>query len=273
MPTPMSRLLVFQHAAAAPQGTLDRVLRARGHRLRFVNFARDPQARPSLEGYRGLIVLGGAMNLDRAEAHPHLATELACIEAALASSLPVLGICLGAQLLARALGAAVQPLPKPEIGWYRVDTTAAGRADPVLAPLGSGAPVFQWHSRGFSLPAGAVQLARSVDCEQQAFRYGERAYGLQFHLEACPALIARWLTTPGYRAELLEAGLAHGPADIEAATRRLVHAQQARAEGVFHRFLDLLGPAPRSRALTRPTTPLPVPTRMGELPNARLALA
>jgi len=259
----MSRLLVFQHAAAAPQGTLDRVLRSRGHRLRFVNFARDPQARPSLDGYDGLLVLGGAMNLDQAAAHPHLATELACIETALGRALPVLGICLGAQLLAHALGASVRPLPRPEIGWYRIDTTAAGRADPVLAPLGLGAPVFQWHSRGFELPQAAAQLARSADCEQQAFRYGERAYGLQFHLEACPALIARWLATPGYRAELLAAGLAHGPCDIEAATRRLVHAQQARAEAVFHRFLDLLGPAPRAqgRVGTAASRPLAVDIR------------
>lgn len=244
----MSRLLVFQHAAAAPQGTLDRVLRSRGHRLRFVNFARDPQARPSLDGYDGLLVLGGATNLDQAGAHPHLGTELACIEAALARDLPVLGICLGAQLLAHALGAPVRALPRPEIGWYRIDTTPEGRADRVLSPLGLGAPVFQWHSRGFSLPAGAVQLARSGDCEQQAFRYRERAYGLQFHLEACPALIGRWLATPGYRAELLASNLAHGPSDIEAATRRLVRAQQARAEGVFNRFLDLLGPAPRAQS-------------------------
>jgi GMP synthase (glutamine-hydrolysing) len=267
----MSRLLVFQHAAAAPQGTLDRVLRSRGHRLRFVNFARDPQAMPRLDGYDGLLVLGGAMNLDQACAHPHLATELACIETALTRGLPVLGICLGAQLLAHVLGAAVRPLPRPEIGWYRIDTTTAGRADAVLAPLGLGAPVFQWHSRGFALPTGAAQLARSADCEQQAFRYGERAYGLQFHLEACPGLIARWLATPGYRAELLASNLAHGPSDIEAATRRLVRAQQARAEGVFHRFLDLLGPAPRAQTRPGSVVPRSLPFDLRSF-DARLAL-
>lgn len=243
----VSRFLVFQHVAAEPAGTLDALLRRRGHRLRFVNFERDPQATPAVERYDGLIVLGGAMNVEEQAQRPHLRTELRCIESALQRGLPVLGICLGAQLLAHALGAQVQKHARPEIGWYRIDSTEAGRTDPVFAPMGAGAPVFQWHSRSFELPSGALQLARSRDCEQQAFRYGERAYGLQFHLEANSCLIRRWLQTPAYRTELEQAGLGHGAAHIEAETRRLVHAQQARAEAVFGRFLDLAGPAPRAR--------------------------
>lgn len=250
----MPRFLVFQHVAAEPAGTLDTLLRRRGHRLRFVNFERDPQATPDVERYDGLIVLGGAMNVEEQGRRPHLRTELRCIEAALSRQLPVLGICLGAQLLAHALGAPVQKHARAEIGWYRIDSTEAGRNDPVFGPLGSGAPVFQWHSRGFGLPADAVQLARSTDCEQQAFRYGNRAYGLQFHLEANAALIRRWLHTPAYRRELDHAGLGHGAEHIEAETRRLVHAQQARAEAVFSRFLDLAGPAPRAPRLPAMST-------------------
>jgi GMP synthase (glutamine-hydrolysing) len=244
----MSRFLVFQHVAAEPAGTLDALLRRRGHRLRFVNFARDPQACPDPARYDGLIVLGGAMNVGEETRHPHLRTELRCIEQALKRELPVLGICLGAQLLAHALGAPVRRLPRPEIGWHRVETTAAGRIDPVLAPLGAGAALFQWHACGHALPAGAVQLARSVACEQQAFRYGRRAYGLQFHLEADPALIQRWLATPAYRSDLdraAEAGHCDDARGLQSATRRLVRTQQQRAETVFSRFLDQLGPAPR----------------------------
>jgi GMP synthase (glutamine-hydrolysing) len=242
----VARFLVFQHVAAEPAGTLDALLRRRGNRLRFVNFDRDPGAQPEVERYDGLIVLGGAMNVEEQTERPHLRTELRCIETALKRELPVLGICLGAQLLAHALGAPVHRHTRAEIGWYRVDSTEAGRCDPVFAPLGAGAPVFQWHSRSYGLPQGAVQLARSRDCEQQAFRFGERAYGLQFHLEANAALIRRWLHTPRYRQELDQAGLGHGVEHIEAETRRLVHAQQARAEAVFSRFLDLAGPAPRA---------------------------
>lgn len=249
-PAPVSRFLVFQHVAAEPTGTLDALLRRRGHRLRFVNFARDPEAQPRVEGYDGLIVLGGAMNVEDLPQRAHLRTEVGCIESALRRGLPVLGICLGAQLLAHALGAPVRRLPRAEIGWYRVDSTEAGRLDPVFAPMGRGAPVFQWHRCGFDLPADAELLARSAGCEQQAFRYGERAYGLQFHLEANAALIRRWLQTPAYRQELQQAGLGHDAARIETETRRLVHAQQARAEALFSRFLDLAGPAPKP--LTRP---------------------
>jgi len=241
----MSRFLVFQHVAAAPLGSLDCLLRRRGHRLRFVNFERDPAARPEVERYDGLIVLGGAANVDEQDRRDHLSTELRCIESALKRELPVLGICLGAQLLAHALGAPVQRLPTPEIGWHRIETTAAGRSDALMAPLGLGAPVFQWHGCGFGLPAGAVQLASSRGCEQQAFRYGARAYGLQFHLEASSALIRRWLQTPAYAEDLRDGGHADEGAAILADTRRLVHAQQARAEAVFSRFLDLAGPAPR----------------------------
>ncbi|SDD69769.1 type 1 glutamine amidotransferase [Aquimonas voraii] len=250
----MARFLVFQHVAAEPAGTLDALLRRRGHRLRFVNFGRDPEAQPRVQGYDGLIVLGGAMNVADQGQRPHLRTELQCIESALRHGLPVLGICLGAQLLAHALGAPVRRLAQAEIGWHRIEATAAGREDPVLAPIGRGAPVFQWHGCGFDLPSGAVQLARSALCEQQAFRFGERAYGLQFHLEADSALIQRWLHTPSYRRELEAQGAISAVERVHTATQRLVHAQAARAEAVFSRFLDLAGPAPRPAHGRRPAT-------------------
>ncbi|MBN8483126.1 MAG: gamma-glutamyl-gamma-aminobutyrate hydrolase family protein, partial [Xanthomonadales bacterium] len=96
----MSRLLVFQHVAAEPLGTLDPLIRRRGHRIRFVNFERQPDAKPVIDRYRGLVVLGGPMNVEDQARRPHLRVELAAIERALAQGKPVLGICLGAQLLA-----------------------------------------------------------------------------------------------------------------------------------------------------------------------------
>ena len=113
----MSRFLVFQHVAAEPLGTLDALLRRRGHRLRFVNFGRDPQARPQVERYDGLIVLGGPMNVVDAPQRSHLRRELVQIEQALKAGIPLLGICLGAQLIAHALGAGIRRMPQPEIGW------------------------------------------------------------------------------------------------------------------------------------------------------------
>lgn len=237
----MSRILVFQHVAAEPLGTLDPLIRRRGHRIRFVNFEREPDAQPSVDRYRGLVVLGGPMNVEERDARPHLLTELRAIERMLELGRPVLGICLGAQLLAHVLGAPVRRIERPEIGWYPLLMTDAGQADPVLAPLGAASPVFQWHGRHFEVPATAVHLARTDSCEQQAFRYGDNAYGFQFHLEMDPPLIERWLATPAYRDELASSGLPHDDAAIRALTQTHIAPMQAQAEAVFNNFLDLIG--------------------------------
>jgi GMP synthase (glutamine-hydrolysing) len=237
----MSRVLVFQHVAAEPLGTLDPLIRRRGHRIKFVNFEREPDAQPSIDRYRGLIVLGGPMNVADQHDRPHLKTELAVIERALAQGKPVLGICLGAQLLAHVLGAEVRRNRQPEIGWYDLATTDAGRCDPVTAALGTTAPVFQWHSYTFDLPSGADHLARTATCENQAFRYGAGAYGFQFHLEMDAALIERWLGLSGYREELEAAGLGHGAEEIRVATAARIGAMQASADAVFSAFLDQVG--------------------------------
>lgn len=237
----MSRLLVFQHVAAEPLGTLDRLIRRRGHRIKFVNFERHPDAQPCIDRYRGLIVLGGPMNVEDHAHRDHLLTEMRTIEAALKQEKPVLGICLGAQLLAHVLGAPIRRQREAEIGWYDVVTTAAGQADPVLAPLGAQAPLFQWHNYTFEIPVRAQLLARSSVCPNQAFRYGSNAYGFQFHLEANQALIERWLSTPAYRDELQAAGLVQDPETIRARTARETAAMEQRAEHVFGEFLDLVG--------------------------------
>lgn len=237
----MSRLLVFQHVAAEPLGTLDPLIRARGHRIRFFNFEREPHAQPCIDRYHGLVVLGGPMNVDELQAHPHLRTELRVIEAALAQDKPVLGICLGAQLLAHALGAPVRRHRQPEIGWYELKVTPQGRADPVLGVLDAVVPVFQWHARTFELPTGAHHLARTQTCENQAFRWGENAYGLQFHMEMDEALIERWLSTPAYRDELETSGLEHGVQEIRAQTVRHIDVMRLQARMAFERFLDKVG--------------------------------
>jgi len=248
----MPRLLVFQHVAAEPLGSLDPLIRSRGHRIRFHNFERHPDARPDVQRYRGLIVLGGPMNVEDQHRRPHLQTELRAIEDALRQDKPVLGICLGAQLLAHVLGAPVRRHEHHEIGWYPLETTEAGRKDPVLGALGEGAPVFQWHSRTYSLPTGAQHLARTATCEQQAFCWGRAAYGFQFHLEADTAMIERWLTLPAYRRELAEAGLGRDEEQIRRETLARIAATQRLADTVFNNFLDLIG---------RPSQRLVLPSR------------
>jgi GMP synthase (glutamine-hydrolysing) len=237
----MPRLLVFQHVAAEPLGSLDPLIRARGHRIRFMNFERNPDALPNVDRYRGLIVLGGPMNVEDQHRRPHLKAELEAIEEALRQDKPVLGICLGAQLLAHVLGAPVRRHEQHEIGWYELETTPAGRRDSVLGALGDAAPVFQWHSRTYELPAGAHQLARTATCEQQAFRFGHAAYGFQFHLEADAALIERWLAIPAFKRELTDAGIGRDEDQIRRDTASRIEATQRLADAVFNNFLDLIG--------------------------------
>jgi GMP synthase (glutamine-hydrolysing) len=245
----MPRLLVFQHVAVEPLGTLDELIRARGHRIRFHNFERHPDAQPDVDRYRGLIVLGGPMNVEDQHRRPHLKIELLAIERALEQGKPVLGICLGAQLLAHVLGAPVTRHRLPEIGWYDLTVSAAGRIDPVLGVAGERLPVFQWHGYTYALPRDATHLASSATCQQQAFRWGTNAYGFQFHLEADTPVIERWLELPSFRAELAAAGLPADEEALRAQTATQVAATRATAAAVFNNFLDLVGRPNRRRPL------------------------
>lgn len=236
----MAKVLVFQHVAAEPLGTLDPMLRNRGHRIRYVNFHRDPDARPDIARYDALIVLGGPQMPDELDRHPHLRVEMACIEEALRRDIPLLGICLGAQLLAHTLGARVRPMDAWEIGWSDLEPTHLSAADPLFCALVEPSPVFQWHGYTFDLPQGAVHLARSAACEQQAFRYGNCAYGLQCHLELDERLIDRWLGLPEHRADLER----HGRDDAETIRRRtheLIGQSAILGRAIFGQFLRPLG--------------------------------
>lgn len=243
MPT---RVLVFQHVAFEILGTLDPLLKSYGFRIRYVNFGRHPQARPRLDGYDGLVVLGGPMSVDDTAAHPHLAAELELLGEAIGRGMPVLGICLGAQLIARALGAWVGRNGEKEIGWYDVRPTPEARADPLLRHFGPCERIFQWHSDAFELPEGAVHLASSAGCAHQAFRYRDSVYGFQFHLEVDERLIQRWLRTPVHREELARLGGRIDPEAIRRETHERIAAARRLSDRTFGEWVKLFG-APRRR--------------------------
>lgn len=237
----MRKLLVLQHVPSEPMGVLDPLLRAVGFRIRYVNFARDPFAQVDVSRYAGLVVLGGPMNVDQVDSYPHLLHEIEVIRAALTREIPTLGICLGAQLLAAALGAHVHPNPVREIGWYPLTLSPAAGTDPLFRHLDAAAHVFQWHAYTFTEPRDTMHLASSASCANQAFRYRDFAYGLQFHLEVDAALIRRWLQHSQLQRELVPLGGESHARTVEAQTTMHLERSQAYAVALFAAFIERFG--------------------------------
>jgi GMP synthase (glutamine-hydrolysing) len=232
------KILSVIHGSDARAELFAPVVEAGGHRLDEWSFGwGTPPPRP-LESYDAVFVFGGAMHADHDDTHPWLGPETEWLQRLVASGTPVLGICLGVQLLARAQGAWVGPLENAEIGWHDVELTGAGADDPVLGALPRNFESFQWHHYTYDVPAGAVELARSASCTQ-AFRLGETCWGVQFHPEVTQVQVDGWIGDPsdrppdpeGLRAETgekivrwNELGRALCGAFLEAAERALARA-------------------------------------------------
>jgi GMP synthase (glutamine-hydrolysing) len=204
----MRTALICQHEAGDDLRKWRPLLRALGVRPRFCDFSRRPGARPTLHGIDGLVLLGGAMDVHEAPARPHLGWEMELVRRA-AGRIPLLGLCLGAQLVAEALGGRVRKSARPEIGWHPLRLTAAGRRDPAFRGLARGGRAFQWHEYEFLPPPGAASLASSPRGRHQAFRLGAKTLAVQFHPEIDRPTIDRWLaeasTLPPSRKEAIRA--------------------------------------------------------------------
>lgn len=237
----MKKLLVLQHVAHELLGTLNPLLKRAGLRIRYVNFARHPDAQPSLEGYDGLIILGGPMSANDSNRLPHLTTEMKLIERAMKLNRPVLGICLGAQLIARTLGAEVYPNREKEIGWYDVSPTGDAQCDPLLSAFGESEKIFQWHGETFDMPKSTRHLAFSSLCAHQAFRYEANVYGFQFHLEVDAPMIHRWLRVPDNQKEIASLGGANSLERIHSETPVHIERLTQLSDGVFGEFINLFG--------------------------------
>lgn len=185
----MRQILCIIHQQTSDPGRIGQLLRAKGYQLDIRCPSLQQELPETLDSHDGVVIFGGPMSANDDQTLPFIRTELDWIPVALASGKPFLGICLGAQLLARVLGAAIAPHPQGlvEIGYFPITPTLAGQAY-FQAPL----QVYQWHHEGFELPQDAVLLAKGERFTHQAFRYGQNAYGLQFHPEVTGEMLRRW---------------------------------------------------------------------------------
>jgi len=221
----MAHVMALRHVAFEDLGLLQPMLEGLGFTVTLQDAWAPLEAAAQADL---LVVLGGPIGVYETRDYPFLARETAMLRERLAANRPTLGICLGAQLMAAALGARVYPGPAKEIGWAPLTLSEAGRLSP-LGEIGT-RPVLHWHGDTFDLPAGAVRLASTALAENQAFSLGPNQLGLQFHVEADPARIEAWLV--GHTAELNAAGIdlaglraasaVHGPA-LTGAARAFLH--------------------------------------------------
>jgi GMP synthase-like glutamine amidotransferase len=227
-------ILVVQHAELERPAALGEVLADAGCELSLLRSDLEPIP-AQLDEYSALVVMGGIMSATSDDGFPARRAELALLTTALAESVPTLGICLGAQLLAAAAGARVYAGDQLEIGWLPLALTGAAATDPLLADLESPVDVFQWHGDTFDLPADAVRLGESSLYANQAFRVGDAAWGLQFHVEIDEPTVESWLAASPDQAERAAGGATTLRSDT------LAHAAQRRRvqEQVGRRFAQL----------------------------------
>lgn len=233
---PMASVCVLQHLAAEPLGVIGEALDACRIDAKYVRlFAGDPVP-VNMSDAAGLVVMGGSMGAYEQTQYPFLSHEIRLIEAALKANKPVLGICLGSQLLALALGAEVRKGDRKEIGWLPVMLTDAATADPVLRGVERSFTAYHWHGDVFALPSGAAALASSAKTQYQAFAYEELAYGFLFHLEATQQIVEDMVR--GFKGELDEEQIEG--AEIVAQAREHLPRHERIGASVFQRWASLI---------------------------------
>ncbi len=231
--------LILKHVDCEGLGLWEECCREDGIALEIVALHHGIVPPPAHQ-FHAVISLGGPMNVDEEGTYPFLKAETSFIRQVVGEGIPFLGICLGGQLLARAVGGLVARNGVKQIGWHPITLDQAGQRDPLFAGLPDRLTVFQWHGDTFSIPSGAVRLASSKACQNQAFRFGFGgvAYALQFHLEVTPSMVEEWLRE--YVEEFAEFGGAVDPAQMLEEATAQCEALLPHARRVFKNFCRLV---------------------------------
>lgn len=230
-------ILAIRHARHEGLGSLEKIFERANIEYRYLDVFEDPKIKTDLSKARGLVVLGGSMGVYEADQYPFLKKEIELLQEALRQNVPTLGICLGSQLLAAAGGAHVYRGSKKEIGWYPIRLKAEAREDRLLKHLPRETMVFHWHGDTFELPREAQLLAGSERYLHQAFRLGQKAWGLQFHLEITEPMIREWIDQTEEASQTAHADW--NACDILTQTPCFLPEMETLAERVFEEFVSL----------------------------------
>jgi len=230
-------ILIVKHIGIEGPGTLGDFFKAKGEVLRTVELGAGEALPDDPTFFKAVVVLGGPMNVDQEARYPFLKAENEFIGKVLKTGVPYLGICLGAQLLAKAAGASVVQSPVKEIGWYHITLTPEGKKDPLFKGFRTQDPIYQWHEDMFQIPRGGLLLATNEGCPHQAFKVGLHAYGLQFHIEVTDKNIKAWCDAYGRSQE---------PGDREHARSmieeygKLKPVFEKQAQRLYQNFLEII---------------------------------
>ncbi|MBI2485780.1 MAG: gamma-glutamyl-gamma-aminobutyrate hydrolase family protein [Deltaproteobacteria bacterium] len=235
------KVLVLRHVPHEHLGTLFHTLKANDLNYEYINLYEDENPNIQLDDISGLIILGGPMNVYETDKYAFLKMEDRLIKETVEKDMPILGICLGAQLIAKALGARVMKNKEKEIGWYPLSITEEASKDKLFKHFKTEETVFQWHGDTFEIPEGAVHLAKSPLCLNQAFRYSTNVYGLQFHIEVTQEMVSEWLNVTENKEEVMSLKGKIEPEAIKEKGPQFIANLNSLAEKVFNEFCRLIG--------------------------------
>jgi GMP synthase (glutamine-hydrolysing) len=234
----MKPLVLVRNDGFETYGVAVPALRSAGAELLLID-AFEGQPLPEVSDVAGVVMLGGTVNADQVDRHPFLLEDRALTQEAVDRAVPFLGVCLGAQILARALDRPVMKAARREVGFQPVHPTEAAAGDALLSAFSDGDMVFQWHEDTFELPEGATLLATGDDVPHQAFRVGDLAWGIQFHFEVDGAELEEWLDEADALMDL-EATWGKSSEDIRLEAKEHMADHEQRGHEVFHRFADVV---------------------------------